>query len=136
MSVPDQYSPIVPFESSPGATRAGRPARQTKKINVLTFGVFEGDFEPMRCRIEAQGIGFRRPLELEPSRFCFNDRIGLTVEVKVAEKTLPDAKVDFGGIDLSVFYCEKSLLPGPHSSDNRTDARPARLAASMTVTMD
>lgn len=69
-----------------------------KKLNHLSFGVFEEDFDAMRRRIEANGIKIMdapRTFDWESNGFWFQDPFGMNIEVKVAGKSSPNEKVDF-----------------------------------------
>ncbi|AVW91083.1 VOC family protein [Celeribacter baekdonensis] len=74
-----------------------------KELQGFTFGVFEEDFEPMKKRIEAQGVKLMdAPRGQESNSIWFADNNGLMIEMKIAEKTSLDAKADFGGMETSV----------------------------------
>lgn len=67
-----------------------------KKLNHLCFAVFEEDFEPMKRHVEAQGIRLMdAPRGFDSNGFWFTDPYGVMIEVKVAEKSSPNAKSDF-----------------------------------------
>lgn len=71
-----------------------------KKINVLSYGVFEEDFEPMKARIEGQGVKLRdAPPGYASNGIWFQDNNGFNIELKIAEKTSPDSKMPFGAMD-------------------------------------
>ncbi len=73
-----------------------------KRIATLSFGVFEEDFEPMRRRIESMGIRLLDPpAGFVSNGFWFLDPNDFLIEVKIAAKTSPDAKVEFGALDVS-----------------------------------
>lgn len=73
-----------------------------KKLNVLSFGVFEEDFGPMKKRIEAQGIKLLdAPAGTDSDGLWFYDLNGLLVEIKITAKTSPNDKVAFGALDQS-----------------------------------
>ncbi len=73
-----------------------------KQLNALSFGVFEEDFEPMRKRVEAQGITLMdAPKGIESNGFWFRDINGLLIEVKVCAKSSPNEKSAFGELDRS-----------------------------------
>lgn len=110
-----------------------------KKINVMSYAVFEEDFEPMKRRIEAQGVKlFDAPRGIESNGFFFHDPNGFTIEVKVAEKTTPDEKVGFGDLDAS----GPANQPNSWSRQAKPDMRPLRFAhmlafvASVPETID
>ncbi len=96
-----------------------------KKMNVLSFAVFEEDFEPMKKRIEAQGIRLLdAPAGTESNGIWFIDPHGFLVEIKVAEKTSPDAKVDFGAMDTS----KPGNVVGSFGRRVKPEVRPLRFA--------
>lgn len=67
-----------------------------KKLNHLAFGVFEEDFEPMKRRIEAQGVRLvDPPAGFDSNGIWFRDPFGTLCEVKVAEKSSPAEKAAF-----------------------------------------
>lgn len=73
-----------------------------KKINAVSYGVFKEDFELLKKRIEDQGVRLRdAPLGCESNAMWFQDLNGFNVELRVAEKTSPNAKVSFGDMDKS-----------------------------------
>ena len=69
-----------------------------KKLNHLSFAVFEEDFEPMRKRIEGNGVRIMdapRGCGYESNGFWIQDPFGMNIEIKIAEKSSPNEKVDF-----------------------------------------
>lgn len=67
-----------------------------KKFNHLSFAVFEEDFEPMRKRIEDQGVRLMdAPRGFDSNGVWFADPFGILIEVKVAKKSSPNEKSDF-----------------------------------------
>ncbi len=67
-----------------------------KKLKYISFGAYEEDMEPMRRRIESQGIRLLDPPPgLEENGFWFSDPDGILVQVRVAEKSSPNQKSDF-----------------------------------------
>ena len=102
-----------------------------KKLNHLSFGVFEEDFGPMKRRIEAAGVRLMdAPPGIGSDGIWFHDHNGILVEVKVAEKTSPDAKASF---DMT------SSAPGVAGAPARSQAtpvRPSRLAHLLVFTAD
>lgn len=73
-----------------------------KKIKVMSYGVFEEDFEPMKKRAEDLGVKLRdAPKGYDSDGIWFEDPNGFTLELKVAEKTSPDEKQPFGAADAS-----------------------------------
>lgn len=102
-----------------------------KKLNHLSFGVFEEDFEPMKRRIEVEGIRLMdAPRGFDSNGVWFQDHNGVMIELKVAEKTSPDEKSDF---DIS------SSAPGKMGSMQRSQiqmVKPTRLAHVLIFTAD
>ncbi len=74
-----------------------------KRLTVMSYAVYEEDFEPMKKRIEGQGIRLLdAPAGHDSNGIWFRDPNDFLIEVKVAEKTSPNRKVDFGALDRSV----------------------------------
>lgn len=102
-----------------------------KKLNHLSFAAFEEDFEPMRRRIEQNGVRIMdapRDYGYDSNGFWCLDPFGMNIEIKVAEKTSPNAKVDF---------TTKSCPAGQMGSVQRSmapDVRPRRLAHLLVFT--
>jgi catechol 2,3-dioxygenase len=96
-----------------------------KKMSVLSFAVFEEDFEPMKKRVEGQGIKLLDPPPgFESNGIWFRDPNDFLIEVKVAEKTSPIRKVDFGGLDRSV----GANTIGSWGRSVKPEVRPVRFA--------
>ncbi len=67
-----------------------------KKLQYISFGAFEEDMEPLRRRVEGQGVRLLDPPPgFDSNGFWFSDPDGILVEVKVAEKSSPDQKMSF-----------------------------------------
>lgn len=120
---------LYTFGSDQRWASIGEGAR--KKLNFLSFGVFEEDFEPMKRRTEAMGIRLMdAPRGFDGNGVWFHDHNGVLIEVKVAEKTAPDEKSTF---DMT------SCPPGVAGSPQRSKAprvRPHRLAHVLVFTAD
>ena len=120
---------LYTFGSNQRWATIGEGAR--KKLNFLSFAVFEEDFDPMKRRIEASGIKLMdAPRGFSSNGIWFHDHNGVLIEVKVAEKTAPDAKMPF---DMA------SCPPGVAGSPQRSKAakvRPSRLAHVQIFTAD
>ncbi|MBA4489818.1 VOC family protein [Paracoccus sp. S1E-3] len=102
-----------------------------KKLNHLSFGVFEEDFEPMRRRIEGQGVRLMDPPRgIDSNGFWFFDPFGVLVEVKIAEKTTPSEKTPF-----FLGSCPGGVAGAPQRSKADT-VRPTRLAHILLFTPD
>lgn len=104
-----------------------------KKLNAISYGVFEEDFEPMKKRIEGQGVKLLdAPAGFESNGIWFQDNNGFLIEMKVAEKTSPDDKVAFGELDAS---CPPDTA-GSWSRVKKPDARPHRFAHLLAFVPD
>ena len=102
-----------------------------KKLNFLSFGVFEEDFEPIKRRIEAAGILLMdAPRGFDSNGIWFYDHNGLLIEVKVAEKTSPNAKMPF-----DMTSCPPGVAGAPQRS-KASRVRPSRLAHVLVFTTD
>ena len=104
---------------------------QRKKLNYLSFGVFEEDFEPMKRRVETEGVRLMdAPPGFDSNGIWFRDHNDILVEVKVAEKTAPNDKSAF---DM------QSGPAGIAAAPQRSQApkvRPTRLAHVLCFTVD
>lgn len=102
-----------------------------KKLNYLTFAVFEEDFEPIKRRVEAEGIRLLdAPRGLESEGIWFYDHNGVLIELKISEKTSPNVKSAF---DMT------SVPGGVAGAPQRSQAgkvRPLRLAHVLVFTAD
>lgn len=102
-----------------------------KQLNFLSFAAFEEDFEPMKRRIEAEGIRLMdAPPGFDSNGVWFRDHNGVLIELKVAEKTSPNEKMPF---DMA------SSPPGKSGAPQRSQAglvRPTRLAHVLIFTAD
>jgi catechol 2,3-dioxygenase-like lactoylglutathione lyase family enzyme len=102
-----------------------------KKLNFLSFAAFEEDFEPMKRRIEGEGVRLMdAPPGFTSNGVWFHDHNGVLIELKVAEKTSPNAKMPF---DMS------SCPPGVAGAPQRSKAarvQPLRLAHVLIFTAD
>ncbi len=102
-----------------------------KKFNTLSFAVFEEDFEPMKRRIEEQGIRLMDPPRgFDSNGIWFHDPFGVPIEVKVANKTTPNEKSPF---------LTQSAPSGVAAAPVRSKSgrvRPTRLAHVLLFTPD
>ena len=102
-----------------------------KKLNHLTFSVFEEDFEPIKRRAEAAGVKLLdAPRGFDSNGIWFYDHNGVLIEVKVASKTSPNEKSAF---DM------KSPPAGVAGAPQRSKAskvRPHRMAHVLVFTTD
>jgi catechol 2,3-dioxygenase-like lactoylglutathione lyase family enzyme len=103
----------------------------TKKMNFLSFGVFEEDFEPMKRRVEDAGIRLMdAPKGYDSNGVWFYDHNGVLIEIKVAEKSSPNDKMGFA---------MASAPAGTAASPQRSKAafvKPRRLAHVLVFTAD
>lgn len=120
---------LYTFGSDQRWASIGEGAR--KRLNFLSFAVFEEDFEPMKRRIEAEGIRLLdAPRGFDTNGIWFHDHNGVLIEVKVAGKSSPNAKMPF---DMA------SSPPGVAGAPQRSKAamvRPLRLAHVLIFTAD
>lgn len=102
-----------------------------KKLNHLSFAVFEEDFDAMRKHIEGQRVKLIDPPPgYEGVGFWFNDPFGMLIEIKVAAKSSPNEKCEF---------TTKSVAAGVAAAPVRSKAastRPNRLAHLLLFTPD
>jgi catechol 2,3-dioxygenase-like lactoylglutathione lyase family enzyme len=67
---------------------------KTKRLHHLSFGVFPADFPRFKGRLQRLGVRLQpTPPGLESEGLWFQDPDGVLVELRVAEKSSPDAKV-------------------------------------------
>lgn len=102
-----------------------------KQLGFLSFGVFEDDFDLMRRHVEAQGVRLTdAPRGFESNGFWFRDHDGLLIEVRVAEKTSPNAKSTTSNVSV-----DANLRGAPLRSQAGV-VRPRRLAHLLIFTRD
>ncbi len=102
-----------------------------KKLNFLSFAVFEEDFEPMKKRIESQGVRLMdAPPGFDSNGIWFRDHNDVLVEVKVAAKTSPNEKMDF------VMKSGPAGVAAAPQRSKATKVRPTRLAHVLCFTVD
>lgn len=102
-----------------------------KKLNYLSFGVFEEDFEGMKRRIEGEGVKLLdAPKGIESSGIWFYDHNDVLVEVKVAEKSSPSDKQPF-----SMPSSPGGVAGAPLRSHSQF-VKPSRLAHVLVFTAD
>jgi catechol 2,3-dioxygenase-like lactoylglutathione lyase family enzyme len=102
-----------------------------KKLGHLSFGVFEEDFAAFAARLQASGVKrLDPPPGVESNGLWFHDPDGVLIELKVADKSSPNAKSEVFNV---------SVPAGRRGSINRSDARqvrPRRLAHILIFTSD
>lgn len=102
-----------------------------KKLNHLSFGIFEEDFEATRRRIEGNDVRIMdapRDYGQESNGFWLTDPFGMNIEIKIAEKSSPNQKMEFS---------TSSIAGGQMGSMQRSKAppvRPKRLAHLLVFT--
>ncbi|MFG1344081.1 VOC family protein [Xanthobacter autotrophicus DSM 431] len=102
-----------------------------KKLGSLSFGVFEEDFEPMKRRVEAEGIQLLdAPPGVDTDGVWFYDHNGLLIEMKVADKTSPNEKMSF-----SMPSAPAGVAAAPQRS-RAVPVQPRRLAHILVFTAD
>lgn len=102
-----------------------------KKLNFLSFGVFEEDFEPMKRRIEQAGVRLMdAPRGFDSKGVWFHDHNGVLIEIRVSEKSSPNEKV---GFDMT--SCAGGIAGAPQRS-KAPKVRPVRLAHVLIFTAD
>jgi catechol 2,3-dioxygenase len=102
-----------------------------KKLNHLTFGVFEEDFAPIKRRIEAEGIRLLdAPRGFDSDGVWFHDHNGVLIEVKVTAKSSPDEKMPF-----HMTSTHGGVAAAPQRS-RAPKVRPIRLAHVLIFTAD
>jgi catechol 2,3-dioxygenase-like lactoylglutathione lyase family enzyme len=103
----------------------------SKKLNYISFGLFEEDFEPMKRRIEQQGVKLiDAPRGFASNGVWFRDPFGVLIEMKVAEKTSPQAKSNF-----SIQTVPGGIAAAPRRSKAAV-VHPRRLAHILLFTPD
>lgn len=104
---------------------------ERKKLNYLSFAVFEEDFELLRHKIEAGGVRLMdAPRSFDSNGVWFHDHNGVLIELKIAEKSSPDEKTVFSML---------SEKPGTAAAPQRSKVvvvRPRRLAHVLIFTAD
>lgn len=102
-----------------------------KKLSYISFGCFEDDLERMRTRLQDNGVAqLDPPSGFESNGIWFRDPDGLTLEIRVAGKTSPNAKA---------LVSNSSGPAGIQSAPARSRAhfvRPRRLAHILIFTSD
>lgn len=102
-----------------------------KKLNFLSFAVFEEDFDPMKRRIAQAGVRLMdAPRGFDGNGVWFHDHNGVLIEIKVATKTAPDVKVAF---DMA---SSPAGVAGAPQRSKAPKVRPERLAHVLIFTAD
>ncbi|WP_180897388.1 VOC family protein [Martelella soudanensis] len=103
----------------------------SKKLNFLSFAVFEEDFEPIKQRVEAEGINLMdAPRGFDSNGVWFHDHNGVLIEIKVAEKSSPDEKTNF-----QMISSPGGVAAAPQRS-KAAKVQPRRLAHVLIFTAD
>jgi catechol 2,3-dioxygenase-like lactoylglutathione lyase family enzyme len=102
-----------------------------KQLQFISFGAFEEDLPGFRERLQRMHIGrLDPPPGAESNGLWFRDPDGTPIEIRVAEKSSPDAKSSFANA---------SAGPGVAGAPSRSRAaavRPRRLAHILVFTRD
>jgi catechol 2,3-dioxygenase-like lactoylglutathione lyase family enzyme len=102
-----------------------------KALQYISFAAYEEDYEPLRKKIEQNGVKLLDPPKGFESRgFWFRDPDGILVEIRIAEKSSPNVKSPFEN---------PSVLGGERGAAFRSKvhkARPKRLAHILMFTSD
>lgn len=102
-----------------------------KKLNYLSFGVFEEDFDRMKKRVENESIKLIDPPKgLNSNGIWFYDHNNVLIEISISAKTSPDVK--------SGFFMD-SVPAGVAAASTRSAAnivQPTRLAHVLIFTKD
>ena len=102
-----------------------------KKLAYLSFGAFEDDFERLRARLQTNGVPqIDPPAGFESNGIWFRDPDGQLIEIRVAEKSSPNAKATVDN---------PSPPPGVQGASFRSQApvvRPRRLSHVLVFATD
>ena len=102
-----------------------------KKFGYFSFGLFEEDFQPFAKRLHTLGVArVDPPKHLASNGVWFHDQDGNLIEARVAEKTSPNQKSDFGIV---------SAAGGERGAPYRSTAgrsHPRRLSHALLFTPD
>lgn len=101
-----------------------------KKLEYISFGVFEDDLELFVERLHKHNIELSKREENELNKLCFFDPVGILVEIKPTTKVMPDSKAQ---------YTVTSSPPGIRTAVMREDmpkVHPSRLAHALFFTND
>jgi catechol 2,3-dioxygenase len=102
-----------------------------KKLEYISFGVFEEDFAQLGKRIDAAGVKLLDPPPgFDSSGFWFADPDSILIEVKIAEKTSPNDKVSF-----EMTSCDAAERGAPYRRLT-AQVRPRRMAHILLFTTD
>lgn len=103
-----------------------------KQLSYLSFGVFEDDLERFRQHLRARDINeLAPPVGLESNSIWIRDLDGIMIELKVAEKSSPNAK--------TIFSAAPSSLEGQRGAPLRgrvAAVQPRRLAHIVVFVRD
>lgn len=100
-----------------------------KSLGHLSFGVFEEDLEPLKRRLEQQGVKLvDGPKDFDSNGIWFRDHNGIPIEVKVAKKTAPEEKSAF------LTTSGPAGLPASPQRSKAEVVRPSRLAHVLVFT--
>ncbi len=114
------------------AHRWGRVSEgPSKKMSYISFGAFEDDLEPLRRRLQDQGVRqLDAPSGFESNGVWFRDPDGTLIEIRVAEKTSPNEKSTTKNVS------SPAGVMGSQYRSAVAKVRPRRLAHILIFTAD
>ena len=102
-----------------------------KKLQFVSFGAFEDDLPRFRQRLEAMRIvRIDPPPGAQSNGLWFHDPDGTPIEIRVAEKSSPDAKSAFDAVSSA------PGVAGAPACSTKHFVRPRRLAHILVFTRD
>lgn len=105
-------------------------AGPAKRLDYISFGVFADDLERFSDRLNKANIDLLKNRPLHSNNIWFRDPLGITVELQVAPKVMPDDKV---------MHNISSCPPGMRAAVMRGETsiiHPTRLAHALFFTPD
>lgn len=105
-----------------------------KKLEYLSLGVYDADYEALRRHVEAAGAAIVDPHPLADTQgFWLTDPDGVHVQVVVAEKSSPNER--FPSYGPKLVQTARGIVVGP-SRSGAEPVRPARLTHALLFTSD
>ena len=102
-----------------------------KKLSFLSFGAFEDDFERLRARLQANHVAqIDAPPGFESNGIWFRDPDGHLIEIRVAEKSSPNAKAIVSNPS------SPAGVQGSHARSKSPVVKPRRLAHILIFSSD
>lgn len=105
-------------------------AGPAKRLDYISFGIFEDDLEPFKVRLNKSGVELLKNRPSHSQNIWFRDPLGVAVELRVAPKVMPDDKV---------IYKTSSCPAGARGAVMRGETptiHPSRLAHALFFTPD